>query len=576
MALDALFLSVLARELDERLRGVRVDKIHQPERDGFRFALRGGEKLIIDAGNNYPRVHITQTSGENPAVPPMFCMLLRKHLAGGRIVSVKQQYMERALDIELEATDELGAPARRIITVEMMGRHSNLILRDDEDRIIDCLKRVDIGMSEKRQVLPGLFYRNPPGQDKKDPTTLSRAELFSMLMDAPAEARADKWLQDTFYGVSPLIWREIIHRGVGDVSARFCEMDGQGMEKIAACAVEIFEDVRCGKAKPWLILDGDKPKDFSFCEITQYNGVYTSRELPGLCELMDAFYATRGLQERMRQKSQSMTKTVQNAYERSLRKQQAQRQELISAQDRERDRELADIVTANLYRMERGMNKLFAQDFFDPQAPEIEIALDIRLTPQQNAAKLYKSYNRKKNAEKVLTEEIKKGEAEAEYLESVLECIAQAESEKELEAIREELRDGGYLARQKGAKQNRKKDELTPREFVSCDGYRILVGRNNRQNDILTLKYANRGDIWMHTQKIPGSHVIVECSGSTPPDSTLTQAAELAAYFSRARESGQVPVDYTLVKNVKKPSGAKPGKVIYVDYKTAYVTPKLH
>lgn len=574
MALDALFLSALARELDEKLKGVRVDKIHQPDKEGFRFALRTGEKLLIDAGNNYPRIHLTESASENPQTPPMFCMLLRKHLAGGKISAVRQQYLERAIDIEFESTDELGMPTRRTLTAELMGRHSNLILRDADDRIIDCLKRVDLAMSEKRQVLPGLFYQNPPAQDKKDPLEVGRAELFDELMSAPCQARADKWLQDTFMGVSPLIWREIIYRAVGDSSLRLCEMDAKEKESIASNAVELLGKVKDGSVLPWIVYDGEKPKDFSFCKIHQYDGLYIGKEMPSLSALLDAFYSQRGLQERMRQKSQNMTRTIQNAYERAQRKQEVQKSELLQARDRERDRELADIVTANLYRMERGMNRLIAQDFFKEDAPEIEIPLDIRLSPQQNAAKLYKSYNRKKNAEQILTEQIEKGQAEAEYLESVLETIAQAESEKELEAIREELRDGGYMSRQKNAGKERKKDELAPREFLSSDGFRILVGRNNRQNDLLTLKYANKNDIWMHTQKIPGSHVIVECNGKQPPDSTLTQAAELAAYYSRARESGQVPVDYARVRNVKKPAGAKPGKVIYTDYQTAYVAPK--
>lgn len=574
MALDALFLSALARELDEKLKGVRVDKIHQPDKEGVRFALRTGEKLLIDAGNNYPRIHLTKSTAENPQTPPMFCMLLRKHLAGGKISEVRWQYLERAIDIEFETTDELGMPTKRVLTAELMGRHSNLVLRDADDRIIDCLKRVDLAMSERRQVLPGLFYQKPPAQDKKNPLTISRAELFDELLSAPDEARADKWLQDTFMGVSPLIWREIIYRATGDSGLRFCEMDAAAKERVASCATELFEQVVGGKYVPWIVCENGKPKDFSFCQISQYDGVYVGKEMQSLSELLDAFYSERGLQERMRQKSQNMTRTVQNAYERALRKQEVQKEELLQARDRERDRELADIVTANLYRMERGMNRLVAQDFFKEDAPEIEIALDIRLSPQQNAAKLYKSYNRKKNAELFLTEQIEKGQAEAEYLESVLESISQAESEKELEAIREELHDGGYISNRKNAGRARKKDELAPREFISEDGFRIFVGRNNRQNDILTLKYANKNDVWMHTQKIPGSHVIVECNGQQAPDRTLTQAAELAAYYSRARESGQVPVDYTKVRNVKKPAGAKPGKVIYVDYQTAYVSPK--
>lgn len=572
MALDALFLSGLVRELDQALAGARVDKIHQPDRDGFRFALRGGAKLLIDAGANYPRIHLTTTSSENPQTPPMFCMLLRKHLSGARIRQVRQQYLERAVDIVFDATDELGAPAERVLTAELMGRHSNLILRDGEDRIIECLKRVDLEMSERRQVLPGLFYREPPAQDKEDPTQLSRAELFDALCAAPGDAQVDKWLLSRYRGVSPLIWREIVFRGVGETSPRFSQVDIEGREHIAAEAVSLFGRIQAGEAVPYLLMDGTKPADFSFCEIRQYQGILTGKVLPSLSELLDAFYATRGLQERMRQKSQSMTRTVQNARDRAVRKLAAQQEELRQAQDRERVRELADIVTANLHRMERGMNRLVAQDFFQPDCPEIEIPLDIRLTPQQNAAKLYKTYNRKKNAEQVLAGQLARGQAEIEYLESVLETISRAESERELMEIRDELRESGYLARQKGAPP-RKKDQLPPRQFISSDGFSILAGRNNRQNDLLTLKYANKGDLWLHTQKIPGSHVIVECKGQMPPDRTITEAAEIAAYYSRARESRQVPVDYARVRNVKKPPGAKPGMVTYTEFKTAFVAP---
>lgn len=569
MALDALFLSHLAVELDREIAGARIDKIHQPERDEIVMNLRavgGNRRLLLSAGANYPRVHLTSKTRENPQTPPMFCMLLRKYFAGGRIISVSQPRLERLIDIAVEVNDEMGVATRKTITVELMGRYSNIILRDQDDRVLDCLKRIDLEMSEKRQILPGLFYELPPAQEKIDPRELSRSKVLDMILEADDEQLAEKFVLFNFLGFSPLLSREAVYRACGNCDFYLLDLTGEQKERLASaiCTIAANADT------PSLLLDGNKPVDFSFCDILQYDGHYKKRACDSLSELLDAFYTKRDFEERMKAKAQSMLKVVRNAHSRTQRKLATQKQELLDAAKRERLREIGDIITANLYRMERGDRELVAQDFFSPDAEEIKISLDIRLSPQQNAAKYYKNYHRLKNAEQVLSEQIEKGEAELEYLESVLEMIACADGEQDLSEIREELSEMGYLHAAYGKKKPR---PLSPRVFVSSDGFRIYAGRNNKQNDLLTLKSALKGDIWMHTQKIPGTHVIIECAGQDVPDETLTEAACIAAYFSRARDSQKVPVDYTQVRNVKKPPGAKPGMVIYSKFKTAFVTP---
>ena len=568
MALDALFLSHLARELNNTIAGARIDKIHQPERDEIVLNLRaasGNKRLLLSAGGNYPRIHLTESLRENPQTPPMFCMLLRKYFAGGRIISVSQPRLERIVDITVEGKDEMGIATQKVITIELMGRYSNLILRDQAGRVLDCLKRVDLATNEKRQVLPGLFYELPPAQDKLDARKLTRAQLLDMILE-DASGAADQWVLHHFLGFSPLLCREAVYRASGACDTAIEALSGAQKERLAAAILQLAD----GDAAPTLLLDGELPVDFSFCEITQYEGHYRAVRAESLSKLLDQFYGKRDFEERMRARSQAMVKTVRNAHARAVRKLAAQKQELLNAQNRERLRELGDLVTANLYRMQRGDSTLRAQDFFDPAGREVEIPLDIRLTPQQNAAKLYKDYTRMKHAEENLRGQMEKGEGEIEYLESVLEMIACAEGEQDLVEIREELSELGILHAPRAKKKPR---ALAPREFVSSDGFRIYAGRNNRQNDLLTLKSALKGDVWLHTQKIPGTHVIIECAGRDVPDRTLTEAACIAAYYSRARESQNVPVDYTQVRNVKKPPGARPGKVIYSRFQTAFVSP---
>lgn len=576
MPLDALCLSGLVHELNTALTGARIDKIHQPGRDEVIFALRtpnGNVKLLLSANPAHPRAQLTSLSRENPDKPPMFCMLLRKHLTGGRILDITQPPLERVVNIRLEALDELGDRVERRVILETMGRHSNLILLDEENRIIDCLRRVDYEMSEKRQVLPGLIYRLPPMQEKLDPTVLDHEELARRLAQAPEQARADQWLLDTFGGLSPLVCRELAHRAGGSTDARLHFMGDAGRSALLTELETLISRVGRGEYAPHLIVIDGKPKDFTFFDVQQYGSAAQRIPYYSFSALLDDFYEQRETQERIRQKGQDLIRTVTSARDRTARKIANQEKELLATLDRERLRELGDILTSNLYALQRGMKTFRTVDFYNPEAKEIDIKLDSLLTPQQNAAKYYKEYNKAKTAEEMLTIQLEKGRRELDYLNSVLENIKLAEGERDLGEIRLELSETGYMRRASKFKDRNKKIHSRPMEFLSSSGMRISVGKNNTQNDELTCKQAFKSDIWFHTQKIHGSHVILWTGGQQPDLTSLNEAACLAAWFSQARESSKVPVDYTPVKFVKKPAGARPGMVVYTTYETAWVTP---
>ena len=569
MPFDAIFLSAVVEELTPVLTGERIDKIQQPARDTVLLHLRSRGKLLLSANGSRPRIHLTRASFENPAQPPMFCMLLRKHLSGGRIAGLAQPPAERKLDLALDCTDEMGVPCRKHLILELMGRNSNLILTDGDGRIIDCMRRVDFEMSEARQVLPGLFYREPPKQDKRIPGQAGEAELLSLLEAVDSPKRLDAWLLDTFAGLSPLISRELSYRFCGQVEADILTLSRPELARFLA-----RELAMTGEKQPVLLLQGGAAKDFSYRPIAQYGDYMTSRRCESFSALLDEFYTQRDRNERMRQRSQTLRKSVTTLYERTLRKLAAQKKEREATLDRERLRRMGDIVTANLHAIRRGQTLLRAVDFYDAEMSEIEIPLKPNLSPQQNAAKFYKDYAKAKHAEKILTEQISVGEIEAQYFAGVLEELDRAENERDLSEIRAELEDGGYLrAADRQKKKQIRQAPSKPLEFRSSDGFPIFVGKNNRQNDQLSLKSAHKNDIWLHIQKAHGAHVIIECGGAEVPDTTVTEAAMLAAYYSEAKQGQNLPVDVTPVRFLRKPNGAKPGMVVYDRYRTVYVTP---
>ena len=577
MPLDSVCLWALREELEPVLVGMRIDKIQQPEKDELIFSLRGPEgnvKLLLCAGTGSARVHITQERYENPVSPPMFCMFLRKHIAGAKICSLTQPGLERLLDFELDTYDAMGVPCKKHLIIELMGRYANLILTEESGLVLDCMKRLDGEMGQVRPILPGLFYRPPEKQNKKEPLEVQEGEFFALLSQAAPEKLMDKWLLDTFLGFSPLICREIVYRAYHTTDKRVFEAEREdGFQAFARVFFALVSDMVEKRFSPCLLLDeSGLPKEFSYTDIGQYGSLYERKKPGSFSELLELYYTKRHKAERMHQRAQALIKNTRNMRDRTARKLALQREELKSTANREILRECGDLITANLYRMKKGEAVLYAQDFYAEGGGERAIKLDPLKTPQQNAAKYYKEYTKAKNAEKYLTEQIEKGEKELDYLNSVLEEIERAEGERDLAEIRQELLDTGYIRPVKNSRKE-KRTEQKPMRFRSSSGFEILVGKNNMQNDKLTLKTAFKSDLWLHAQKIHGSHVIISCERGEPDSQTIREAAMLAAFYSQARHSQNVPVDYTKVKYVKKPAGGKPGMVIYTDYKTLFVTP---
>ena len=561
MALDAILLSGIIAELRPKLIGARIDKVQQPERDKIVLSVRGGEslRLLIDAGAGSGRLQQTKMSFENPAEPPMFCMLLRKYLTGGRIEAIEQPDWERLVMVNITSRNELGDNVDLRLAVELMGRSSNLVLIGSDGRIIDCLRRMDYGGDAERRLLPGMIYRLPPKQRKPLVFALSREEIAQELTSSDAGKSADKRIMDCFSGLSPLICRELSCRS-GDNAALLPE------------AIDAFLDsVRAGELTPVLFTEDGKPSEFSFMQLRQYAGVCETREFESFSELLDAYYSKRDTLERRRRRSKELSHHVKTERDRTARKLGLQRQELQKCSERDEIRRNAELLTANLYRVHKGDSSVTVEDYYEPDCPQRTIKLDVLKTPQNNAAAMFKEYNKLKTAEQHLTALIAEGERQLEYLNSVMDETERAETEDDLAEIKAELIGTGYIKKQRGAKE-RKRKKQGPMRFVSSDGFEILVGRSNAQNDELTTKTARRTDIWLHTKTVHGSHVIISCDGVAPPEKTIEEAAQLAVYYSQARDGGKTQVDYTMVRNVRKPSGSLPGKVIYTDYSTLSVS----
>ena len=568
MAFDATFMTAVLDEIRGRATDARVEKIHQPSRDTIIFHLRcreGREKLLFAANPTAPRLHLTTASPENPAEPPMFCMLLRKHLMGARLNSVAQIPMERCAVFTFDCTDEMGFPVQKKLVCELMGRTCNIYLLAPEGRIIDCLRRIGLDESAKRAALPGLNYQEPEPVTKQDPRNWTTDDYVNLLR-APGSDVLSQRLMDELGGLSPLVCREAALFAAGSTDARVEDLNIDA----AADKLDLFFREHLNHPRPcYYALPDGTPKQFAFCPIREY-GEY--REAASFGALLDMYYTVRDRKDAMRQKSQAVRKTVQNLCTRITRKLAIQEKELEATFDRERLRQLGDIVTANIHRIVKGQTVIQCEDFYDEEMKVIDIPISPILSPQQNAAKFYKDYAKLKNAEKELTKQIAIGEEELHYLKSVLDELSRADTEAELEEIRRELQDGGYIKADAG-KKRMKQGKVPPMRFESTDGYPIYVGRNNRQNDELTFRLARKDDIWCHASKVHGSHVIISCGGTKPPDDTITQAAQLAAYYSETTAGQNIPVDVTPVKQVKKLPGAKPGMVIYHTYRTVIANP---
>ncbi|MBQ8781395.1 MAG: NFACT family protein [Oscillospiraceae bacterium] len=573
MALDGIFLNQIRKELDVLIGG-RIDKIAQPSREEIIISFRthgGNVKLMLSASASSARVHITKESVENPKTPPMFCMLLRKHFGNGKLLRIRQDGLERILYFDFEAMNELGDMVIVTLAAEIMGRCSNIVVINSEGRIIDSIKRVDEEMSRERMVLPGMTYTLPPRTSRLDFRTAAKEDIISALAKLP-DSDAAKALVKIFEGLSPVIAREWIFYAAKGQSLLKSELTQDMTDRLFFIIKKTADDLENGSNVYTVIKDKDGLlKDFAFTQISQYGALMVTKQLGSACEVLDYFYAERDRVSRMKQRSQDLYKLLLNTTDRIARRLDAQRQELKLSENRDEFKLKGDLISANMYRIEKGMNSVTVENFYDPECKDITIALDVRLTPAQNMQKYYAEYRKADTAEKILTAQIKQGEEELVYIDSVFDALTRTNSEDEVNELRMELSEQGYLksVRLKGKPPKSR----PPLEFTSPDGYTVLIGRNNVQNDKLTTKLADKTDIWLHTKNITGSHVIIRTNGTVPPDETILYAARLAAFHSKAKNSSQVPVDYVNIKFVKKPAGSKPGMVIFTNNRTVYVTP---
>ena len=571
MPLDAICLRAVLNELRPKLIGARIDKVQQPARDQIVLLLRGNLRLLLNAGANQPRIQLTSILRDNPAQPPMFCMLLRKHLVGARVLSIEQPDLERMVILTLQCTDEFGEISQKQLVLECMGRRSNLILLDAQGRIVECLRRVDADLSATRQLLPGLFYHLPTPLDKLSLLSQEEDSLALARRGGDAEQAVDKWVLDHYTGISPLIARELAFRAGGATDVRFGALSGAQRETLAQEFADTASAIKGDRYTSVILYRDGKPVDFTYRLIAQYGAETQVETRESFSQMLDEFYDARERQELSARRGRELTHAASVARDRMARKAENLKRDYAATQKRDEFRLRGDLITANLYRMKGGERVLQAENYYEDGCPLIDIPLDPLLTPQQNAAKNYKQYNKLKTAEFHLREQIEKAENERAYLESVLQELAQAETEQEFAEIRRELQETNYLKKSSGKKEQKR--AFAPRTFKTSGGLEVLVGRSNVQNDQLTKK-ADKRDYWFHTQHIHGSHVILRCAGLMPGDEDLREAAMLAAYFSQAKESSGVPVDYCPVKFVKKPAGARPGMVTYDNYRTLYVTPE--
>ncbi|NLM80936.1 MAG: fibronectin/fibrinogen-binding protein [Clostridiales bacterium] len=576
MALDGAFLSCLREELSAVLNNARIEKIHQPSREELVISLRtrdGVKKLYMSARSNSPRVNLTETSFENPASPPMFCMLLRKYLSGGRIAAIRQIGLERILYFDLDCASEIGDIVRLTLAVEIMGRHSNIILTGQNGIIIDAIKRISSEKSEVHPVLPGIPYSPPPLKaGSMDLTRCEPADIVRAL-DSAGDLPLSQALLKISHGLSPLLCREVSFLATRGRDTNIRELTDEEKQRVEQFLVRVKKAVVDGERRcPYILCDSHgEPVEFSFMPITQYGLSAVGRELDSFSGLLDEFYSKKDAALRLKRQSQDILRALTNISERIARKLENQRRELSQSENRDHLRIFGDLINANIANIQKGASFAEVVDYYQPDCPKIRIPLDPSLSPSQNAQKYYKEYRKAQNAERILAEQIRLGEQELEYLDTVFDALSRAGTPREIGELRAELEAGGYLRRQRS--RQKPAAPLGPLQFKSDDGFTILVGRNNVQNDRLTLKTARANDIWLHTRNIPGSHVIIQTNGENPPDSTLEQAAVIAALHSKAAASSQVPVDYTIARNVKKPSGAPPGKVVYHSNRTLFITP---
>ncbi len=577
MAFDAGMLACMVHEIRTVAGGGRIEKIMQPERDEIILQLRsteGGKRLLLNAGSA-PRIGFTDTARENPAQAPMFCMLLRKHLTGARLADIRQEGFERVVTLEFDTRDEMGFATTRHLVCEVMGKYSNIIFTDGEGKIISALRTVDFTTSALRQVLPGLRYELPPPQDKENPLTVTR-ERFDELFRAELPDRLlEKFILSHFAGISAAVAREMVMLATRhpDTPCTYATAD-----EMWRGFSTVMDRIRTNDYLPTAIYDGTNAVEYAFCPLSQYQAPFETRTFESASHLLDVYYATRDRESRIRQRAADVLRLLTHAEARVKKKLELQRAELRECDKAEEIKACGDLITANLWQLSRGMKEAELIDYgqYNEETGEYAtrlVALDERLTPSSNAQKYYKKYTKSRNAKVELSRQIELGEAELAYIYTVFDSLTHAETAADLAEIRDELYRSGYASRMKGYAAPRKQPAPTVARFKTSGGYLVLCGKNNLQNEHITHKLADKNDYWFHAKGVPGSHVVMVTNGEEPDARDFTDAASIAAHYSKAAGGVQVPVDYLLVRHVRKVAGAKPGFVIYHTNWTAYVTP---
>lgn len=579
MSFDGVVTKSVVKELKDVLLGGRIDRIFQPEKDEIAInihSLGRNYRLLISASSNNPRIYLTNHSKKNPQTPPMFCMLLRKHLSGGTILNIEQFSMDRIIFIDVSALDELGEPSEVRLIVEIMGKHSNIILVEKEtQRIIDSITRVSEDMSRVRQILPGFIYDFPPSQDKINPLESSKEDFYRFIENERENLPIFRLFYFHYTGISPLASKEICFNANIDMDRPIGSLSQDELENLYDSFSNFVKNIKEENFNPlYIINDLEDIIAFYSLDLNHY-GQYNKYFSSSISEILDTTYRRRDIFDRISQKSQGIKKSVQIKLDRAINKLSKQREELLESKDREKLKIYADLISANIHRIPRGVDRIELENFYDENLVPMNIPLDMKLSPAENAQRYYKRYSKMKNAESLLLQQIPETEYEISYLEHVLISIDNAMEIEELDEIKEELIKEGYIRDNKANKRKKQKEGKlsSPHHYISQDGLQIYVGKNNRQNEYLTLKFANREDIWLHVQNMPGSHVIIRKENKDIPSTTLEEAAILAAYYSKGKNSNNVPVDYTERKHVKKIRNAKPGMVTYDNFKTVNVTP---
>lgn len=578
MAFDAGLLSFVTHEINQKIAGGKIEKIYQPEKDEIVLMMRNnGEsfRLLINAGSNYPRINITKGQKENPTAPPMFCMMLRKHLTGARLAGCTQYGFERACELEFDAFDDLGFPAKKYLIAEIMGKYSNLIFTDGNKKILGAVKIVDLTTSQKRQVLPSMIYELPPKQDKIEPLGETRDSFISLVESQDSEMPAEKFITKNYMGISLLLSREIVYRAAGDVSS---SIGNAGGRRLYSAFEAVMDMIKNHAGEPTMISEASddkvnaKPIEYCFCDIKQYGSSMIVEKFDSVSELVDSFFVTRSRTERIKTRASDIFKLLANAETRITKKLSIQNEELKNCDEGDKFKLWGDLVTANIWKIKRGDREAVVENYYSEDMEQVKIPLDTRLTPPQNAQRFYKRYTKSKTARVELAKQIELANSELEYIYTVLDSLTRAETEQDLTEIRDELYHSGYASKMKNYSQ-KKNTHPSVMKFKTDDGCTVYCGRNNMQNDYITTKLADKYDWWFHVKNSPGSHVIMLPQDAEPTDRDFTQAAQIAAYYSKVSDGKNVAVDYTQVKNVKKPSSSKPGFVIYTTNWTAYVTP---